>query len=1187
MLAVLLAIVSHALCTMDHLLSLHRYSSKFNFHKIERLKLKHTLVNMLQVFVEIHGRRIGYPILNDYGTVCQTPPFTYSQLALGALQEISGTLRGNGGNVVGVWDKGCFRRVQLNNSTCDYPFSSRVSECDNDSRMQMNSVSEGIVQLEKYRELREASRSILPILERIEELQTLVSFQPRELVLTQLSMEVLSARMQAKYIQKMVADYILGDIPAIMSSNTKEAYRVAYQHLSAMMNELQTSIEESTSQKEFENYCSALTNINDLLCGNYSSSLLALHENADSVVGEARLFSKNLALSLHLLTTKYTLYILDEYDRIVYNCLNNNCTLLEQVSYPAVTYESVFKSIFEVDFSGIDACMYKVMSKLYDPKLLVDEDALNWHECLLVKESKRRQIMTVDFSKRYSTNSIESNEGLSGSVFNLHLLFPRFVRVNGQLTMPMDVANILKEGNLLVDPLVEYEEPSAFRVMNYASNNPKSSIPLDNSGFMCTPGRYGKNCEVCPVGTYSPGGFLHICSNAPEGAEYIARGWMNSECPFKCPDGLYRSGSHCTTPPAGQYPRNGTEVVGECQTSFDRSFVRFMSSGKTSMPYSCGLTLDHVMRMNVNLTSFLTGSFTVDLWMKLDLEEMSKQMGVNTVFGFGILEVIDSWSWYLRVNSSSNTAQLELSTHASEIPITSSTMALDEEWHHYSIIYDARLRLVSFILDSTLIGTAWYSYALKAVAEHLIVGGRNFANNRNNLLPPVFGIVPGSLALVQLHNDAFPLEFLSSTLQRISTGCTDGYTWNGYKCIPICDKGAVADANQSCLCHWGKYLDSATSKCEWCDHISTLGSSYPYMLKSNCLCADGYVWVDNINSCVIAKPPLMMPNVTFKFPPLPESRSAMSSSETGFVYPIGTVMTISLPTTWNQASSRRRLALDISDESIVTTLSIQSGTEDVLDNRVSVSELPMSYTFNMTGQYKVVVFFSKSGHMSGTQFSSLITAQQRAKTPSCSPNVTELTGAAILIASSTERTKHQIMFRIGSQGERIYDSENPPIIIPPVTIRLYTLSLDSSVLPSEELIVQYTWDRSSPGYAKYMQDLNAIPATRNTTDVIPSGVALTSWCNRNIPNCIMAIVIPIVAVIVLLMICIIIAIILKVIIKKRKRRLRKERHNASEDANVASYIPLKPKSQQRRSRQSKSKPQPPKRRTKSQRSRTY
>lgn len=675
---------------------------------------------------------------------------------------------------------------------------------------------------------------------------------------------------------------------------------------------------------------------------------------------------------------------------------------------------------------------------------------------------------------------------------------------------------------------IPYQLPTPLPPIETPSSKPTGQQPI----FSCQSGRYGPNCDICPVGTWSDDGYLHICANAPVTATYTRTGETSSNCEFTCNDKEYfKLGNVCTLPPFGKYT-DGSSQLRDCllpKTSPSifaslSTLYYFTSSG--THPTSCGVLPRYLIMLDTGhpLESFLSTSFTLEVWFKLD--PVSLQTTVNedsNGVGIGLFE-FPSQSDYLNpllacyLIAGGNITQywgaLECRDWTGNRMRSNQNFALDYMWHHVAFVYSHRFLILSLVLDGNTVGTSFYSHSLQydpplGNNTMIAIGGAYY----NMILPPqppsLFRFFPGLLDDIRVYKVSVPLENLNVkilTIERESSCQFPSEEWSINQCIKTC--GFLADYSDgvSCTCRWGQYFTAMLRQCIWCPQ-ECAGSSYPRNSQAMCDCIPGFIKVGS--TCLRGKDSLPAPNVTYVFDAVPKAPTGSTQ------IPLDAKMVVDL--------SRIALALESDRQSMTISLAIWVGFDVLLRQSLNVSILPFEYIFTRVGDYRVQASIEHPMHNRGSPFNDAFSVRKRFNQLMFKPENCSLMEPSVLQLISLDNNNDDVVIVYSlDKGEPslVYSRFKPPIIVPPVVLRAYAQSSPSfvSYLASQELVIEYQWSPNSSFASSSSlpstdnSNSNTSASSNNTIDPTSAPIDLPTnsdgilvgvvWCQQRIPICI-------------------------------------------------------------------------------------
>lgn len=512
-----------------------------------------------------------------------------------------------------------------------------------------------------------------------------------------------------------------------------------------------------------------------------TNHLLNLFQRAKLEIGS---INKSIALFLNMMMLQFEYY---QISRWKIEFISNN-TLTD--------YTKQYIDFFDP--------IYSAVSLLNCPSFTLSDHSLNsWNKC------QNQRYITLNIS-----NSNYTNDTIQFGQFNIPNIYPNIINQN-----IIDFETFMN----LIPSFPDYK----------SSTNIMNPVIIINGNltneFGCQPGYYGINCVICPVGTWSNDGYLHLCSNAPPSiSNYINQGETNPNCDFICilPQ-HYRDGNNCIDPPIGKYPKtkdNGIQSLDDCYNNYP-NWIQWISPGYYGNPNSCNYTIISLMNIETENITYSSISFYVHFYMDLDIN----YNGIIEIANFGALK------FYGEIIN--QTMNLNLYDINNQIYSKSDGFNFWNGWIHMGFAYDSNLNNLLFYFNNII--NVFYSPFVQYNISSISIGSK--------------GKFPFKIKNIMITNESLSLDSFNIPNHPI---CLNGTKFQNSGCFKECN--GTLDENGLCLCKFGMFMNN--SICIQCPN-RTIGSNYPRYSINDCICEKGKS-MDLNGTCITSKESLNRPDIS-------------------------------------------------------------------------------------------------------------------------------------------------------------------------------------------------------------------------------------------------------------------------------------------------------------------------------------
>lgn len=510
-----------------------------------------------------------------------------------------------------------------------------------------------------------------------------------------------------------------------------------------------------------------------------SNQILVLFERSKL---ERAILPKSIGLFLNLMMLHFQYYELSRWKEE----FSLNGTLVDYSSQYKAYFDSIYGSFHLLDCPNFD---------------LNDDTFIQWNQC------KNNGLLNLSF-----TSLVINDENISFGVFKIpnfdsNVFKERFI----------DFELILKQ----VPKFPEYKRrEKIYNPLIYLERNRTNE-------FQCLPGFYGVNCNICPVGTWSNDGYLHLCSNAPlEISNYINQGQTTPNCDFICTQKEhYRDGNNCVEPPIGKYPKtkeNGIQSLDNCISNYP-NWIRWTSPGYFSNSSSCSFELTSLMKLETVLNNITSISFSMNLLIS------STSMGIIEIVDFGDLKFIGEIT--------NGSMKLVLIDQIQNIISKSDSFKIQNDFTSLGFQYNPNYLL--FYYDN-IVGIDYIKLSIF---------------NTDKIYIGLNGKLPFKIKDISISKDIHSLEYFNLVN---SPKCSNESIFQNDGCFRKCNGTIMEDG--SCLCSFGMYYFN--QKCIPCPN-NTIGSNFPRRSIKDCICEKGKSMYTN-GTCIISKESLGRPDISIK-----------------------------------------------------------------------------------------------------------------------------------------------------------------------------------------------------------------------------------------------------------------------------------------------------------------------------------
>ncbi len=1065
--------------------------------------------------------------------------------------------------------------VSLNQSSCvQFPLSTRLIECDNDLRLQLlpNNQAFDVLQM-----LLDFTALNSKLVSDYSELQQILNK----------TFEISDSDINGLKLQQFVArgHVLVGSVVLAL----KLYASMIHPHLSADL-DLLPSIGALTIAKRINNsyyFVSSRENFDNLTANTwdqYQNVMASNLKELSSTVSQVSPTWLHMEFTMAFFTYSVQLSVIGsllmemkQVRNSLYTCIYRKCPIYLGSVDPAI--DVLFYDAADISKKG--TCYTKYLKRLLDMISLAGSTidfnlSSDWSQCIYRSALASNALFISDFNNIVDTTAASE------------VLAILTAGVSGQLYSPS--ISVLNANSVLLsavapNSVIVYTTSLNLQVTSKSLKTTKSRTIGRKLHAVCPPGFCGKTCAPCPPGQWSSGdGTIHLCSNIPDNATPTGTEGKDPNCPFICNDPYQYASSNtaCSTAPVGTYPIDGLKSLGTCVYSNNdavNQFITFTGPGSRGLETPCPAELQYILKYIYPLSTALRGNFSMQVWVLFNATSAGitvDSLDATGGVGFDIITIPGIFSLGVIVTRSGGNlvGTLECRNWVNGgVTRAKDTFSVDGNWHHFAVIYDAKLLLLALYRDGAIVATSWFQWPIATDPGIFLVGGYY----RNLTLPPqppsFYRLAPIYITGIEIYNATIPVELLTYPMPRIPRTPSETTEWNGFQMVPKCTDGSHRDGSNGCVCMWGKYLNQG--QCVWCPD-GAAGSNYPRTSVSDCICLSTHYFDPVQTTCLVAKPAMPYPVVSYT-----PTATTLDASGTMYV-PAGTIMTFSMPKTYTPAVGDFPVTLSVTIWQDFTTLASNKTSVDVNNPNWS-----WSYTFTTNGDYKVQATLDKLGTIRGNHYAAAIAVRYKYPPPSYLPLSPYLSDVSVVHISATGAGQYRILYSLdGTVPSVAYDFTQPPRVWPPAQLRAKIVTIDdpTKYLDSDEISQLYKWNTSSvayyyfktgvSGYTSSVSSSKMSNGTVNGTSTSSSTSTLTvaststfEWCTSNIPLCAIVFAVPPVGVFVLTILLIVIC----VCCKKKRARKSKSGKSKTKKSKSKDKKPLIKKSEP-----AKKAPEPPK-----------